>query len=155
MDFTGIVVYLVCVNLIAFAAFGVDKSRAQRGAWRISESALLFLAAVGGSIGALAGMHLFHHKTKHWYFVVGFWTLTVLQLGLLGYLEKKGFVVRIPNPDDARGKLVSLTEKADAMEKELKAVGETLESNLTSRLTKQERAQLIRLLKKLLGLNQS
>ena len=76
-------------------------------------------------------------------------------LGLLGYLEKKGFVVRIPNPDDARGKLVSLTEKADAMEKELKAVGETLESNLTSRLTKQERAQLIRLLKKLLGLNQS
>lgn len=76
-------------------------------------------------------------------------------LGLLGYLEKKGFVVRIPNPDDARGKLVSLTEKADAMEKELDAVGETLESNLTSRLTAREKAQLIRLLKKMLGLEQS
>ena len=86
MDFTGIVVYLVCVNLIAFAAFGVDKSRAQRGAWRISESALLFLAAVGGSIGALAGMHLFHHKTRKPIFSIGVPVLLIAHAALAFWL---------------------------------------------------------------------
>ena len=76
-------------------------------------------------------------------------------LGLLGYLEKKGFTVRVSNPDDARGKLVSLTEKADAMREELEAIGDTLENRLTSRLTAREKAQLVRLLQKLLGLERS
>ena len=82
MDFTGIIVYLVSVNLLAFAAFGMDKSRAQRGAWRISESALMFLAAVGGSIGALAGMHVFHHKTRKPLFSVGVPVLLIAHVAI-------------------------------------------------------------------------
>ena len=76
-------------------------------------------------------------------------------LGLLGHLEEKGFTARITNPDDARGKLVALTEKADAMREELEAIGDTLENTLTSRLTAREKARLVRLLQKLLGLEQS
>ena len=59
---------LVLLNLFAFILFGVDKSRAQRGAWRISERALLLSAACFGGTGALLGMRVFRHKTRHWKF---------------------------------------------------------------------------------------
>ena len=61
---------LVLLNLFAFILFGVDKSRAQRGAWRISERALLLSAACFGGTGALLGMRVFRHKTKHRAFTV-------------------------------------------------------------------------------------
>ena len=61
--------YLAIMNVIAFAAMGVDKSRAKRGAWRIPEKTLFSLSLLGGSIGALAGMYTFRHKTKHLKFV--------------------------------------------------------------------------------------
>ena len=60
--------YLVIVNLLGFAVMGIDKKRAIRGAWRISEASLFLTALVGGSLGCTLGMHYFHHKTKHWYF---------------------------------------------------------------------------------------
>ena len=63
--------YLAIMNVIAFAAMGVDKSRAKRGAWRIPEKTLFSLSLLGGSIGALAGMYTFRHKTKHLKFVAG------------------------------------------------------------------------------------
>ena len=56
--------YLILVNIIAFAAFGIDKRKAVKHKYRISEATLLGLALIGGSAGALAGMHLFHHKTN-------------------------------------------------------------------------------------------
>lgn len=56
--------YLILVNIIAFAAFGIDKRKAVKHKYRISEATLLGLALIGGSAGALAGMHLFHHKTR-------------------------------------------------------------------------------------------
>lgn len=56
--------YLILVNIIAFAAFGIDKRKAVKYKYRISEATLLGLALIGGSAGALAGMYLFHHKTK-------------------------------------------------------------------------------------------
>lgn len=58
-------VYLVAINVIAFVAYGVDKYKARRGMWRIKESTLLLLAAVGGAAGAYAGMRVFRHKTRH------------------------------------------------------------------------------------------
>ncbi|MCL9982366.1 MAG: DUF1294 domain-containing protein [Erythrobacter sp.] len=54
----------IAMNFLAFAAFGIDKARAERGAWRISEGALLMLAFLGGTIGAYAGRALFRHKTR-------------------------------------------------------------------------------------------
>lgn len=85
-DIVAIVVYLLGVNLIAFAAYGADKSRAQRGAWRISESALLLLAAVGGSLGALVGMHVFHHKTRKPLFAIGVPVLLVMNAAVIAWV---------------------------------------------------------------------
>ena len=73
-------------------------------------------------------------------------------LGLLDQLEKKGFIRRVLNPNDARGKLIVLTEKADAMQDKLEILGDAVEEKLTQNLTAKETAQLIRLLSKLLGL---
>lgn len=57
--------YLIAVNLLTFATYGIDKYKARHARWRVREASLLLLAALGGSIGALLGMHLFRHKTQH------------------------------------------------------------------------------------------
>lgn len=62
--YTIILIYLELVNLAAFALYGIDKRRAQRGKWRVPEATLLLIAVIGGSVGALAGMYLFRHKTR-------------------------------------------------------------------------------------------
>lgn len=72
--------YLTLVNLAAFVLMGVDKSKARRHRWRIPERTLFLSAVFGGSVGAIAGMWIFRHKTKHWYFVVGMPAILVLQV---------------------------------------------------------------------------
>jgi uncharacterized membrane protein YsdA (DUF1294 family) len=57
--------YLLAVNLLTFATYGIDKYKARHARWRVREASLLLLAALGGSIGALLGIHLFRHKTQH------------------------------------------------------------------------------------------
>ena len=74
--------YLLIINLIAFAVYGIDKRRAVKDRWRVSEKTLFLLAILGGSIGAWAGMRVFHHKTKHWYFKFGIPAIFVLQVVL-------------------------------------------------------------------------
>ena len=74
--------YLLAVNLCAFVLMGVDKRRARRGAWRVSEKSLFLPALLGGAFGGVLGMGLFHHKTRHWYFRFGFPLLLLLQLVL-------------------------------------------------------------------------
>ncbi len=56
------------MSLITFFAYGIDKLKAKKGAWRISEKTLLLLGALGGALGGLLGMKAFRHKTKHRYF---------------------------------------------------------------------------------------
>ena len=63
--------YLIVINITAWLMYGLDKWKAKSGAWRISERALLLVALAGGSVGALAGMMLFRHKTRKAKFVVG------------------------------------------------------------------------------------
>ena len=77
-----ILIYLAVINIIAFIVCGVDKSAAKKKSWRVPEKTLFLLAIVGGSIGVLAGMYLFRHKTKHWYFVWGIPAILVLQIVL-------------------------------------------------------------------------
>ena len=79
----GLYLYLLAVNLLAFALYGVDKYKAKRKMWRIPEKVLLGIAVVGGSVGAIAGMKTFHHKTKHWYFRYGLPVLLAVQLALV------------------------------------------------------------------------
>ena len=74
--------WLVFINLLAFVLFGLDKWKARRGDWRISENALMLSALLGGSIGALAGMRVFHHKTRHKKFTIGVPVLLVLDVAL-------------------------------------------------------------------------
>lgn len=77
-----LMIYLVIINLIAFLTFGADKRRARRDRRRVRESTLFLLAAIGGSAGALLGMYVFRHKTRHWYFCVGIPAILILQIAL-------------------------------------------------------------------------
>ncbi len=72
-------IYLLVINLTAFAAYGLDKKKAEKDRWRIPEATLVMLAVLGGSIGALAGMLAFHHKTKKPKFVIGIPLILLLQ----------------------------------------------------------------------------
>ena len=74
--------YLAAVNLVTFTVYGVDKAKARRGAWRVPEKTLFLLPLLGGSVGALLGMLVFRHKTKHWYFVWGIPAILLAQIAL-------------------------------------------------------------------------
>lgn len=80
--------YLLILCLIAFCMMGIDKHRAKKNAYRISEKALFFTALLGGAIGGTIGMWCFHHKTRHWYFRLGFPIIALLQIILLLILER-------------------------------------------------------------------
>lgn len=73
--------YIFVVSLMAFCLMGIDKKRAQRGAYRIAEKTLWFWAVIGGGTGAFLGMRHFRHKTKHASFKWGLPVLMVLQIG--------------------------------------------------------------------------
>ena len=75
--------YLLIVNFIGFAMMGIDKKRAIRGAWRISEASLFLTALLGGAFGCTIGMQYFRHKTKHWYFKYGMPAICFVQILLL------------------------------------------------------------------------
>ena len=77
------VIYLIVINVVAFLAMYIDKRKAKYGKWRIPEQTLLILALIGGSIGAIAGMYTFRHKTKKLRFSIGFPVILILQIILL------------------------------------------------------------------------
>lgn len=85
MMLSPILLILLAANLLAFILMGADKRRARKGTRRIPEKTL-FLAAFFGGIGGTAGMFLFHHKTKHWYFRIGFPVLAAVQVIALLWL---------------------------------------------------------------------
>ncbi len=77
-----LVVWLLAVNLISFGQMYSDKRRARRNQWRIPERTLFLTAWLGGSVGAILGMYLFRHKTKHLKFVFGMPAILILQLAV-------------------------------------------------------------------------
>ncbi len=78
--------YLAVINLAAFGLMAADKRRAQKHRWRIPEHTLFAAALLGGSLGAIAGMYLCRHKTRHWYFVLGMPLILVCQLAAAWWL---------------------------------------------------------------------
>ena len=84
----GFLIYLIIMNLVGLAVMAMDKSKARHHAWRISEKTLFLVSILGGSAGTWAGMYLFHHKTKHWYFVTGMPLILVCQAALAIYLVR-------------------------------------------------------------------
>lgn len=78
--------YLIILNMIGMGVMWADKRKAEKGAWRIPEKTLFLVSILGGSIGTWAGMYLFRHKTKHWYFVVGMPLILVLQIAVAVFI---------------------------------------------------------------------
>ena len=78
-----IILYLAVINLTGFLMMGIDKRKARKRAWRIPEATLFVIALVGGSLGTTIGMHVFHHKTRHWYFLYGMPAILLLQIAVV------------------------------------------------------------------------
>lgn len=79
-----ILIYLAVINVVTFVLYGIDKRKAMRGKWRIQESTLLWCAALGGSIGALLGIAIWHHKTLHRKFTWGVPSILIAQIAIAG-----------------------------------------------------------------------
>ena len=79
-------VYLAVMNLAGFCLMCIDKKNAVKHRWRIPEKTLFASSLLGGSIGTWAGMYVFRHKTRHWYFVVGMPAILVTQIIALFYI---------------------------------------------------------------------
>ncbi len=74
------VIYLIIINIVGISVMGIDKAKAIRHVWRIPEKVLFGVSLLGGSVGTWAGMYLFRHKTRHWYFVVGMPLILAMQI---------------------------------------------------------------------------
>lgn len=83
-----IIIYYLLINLIAFIAMYVDKQKAKKNEWRISEKTLIMLSVIGGSIGMLCGMNLFRHKTKHAKFKYGVPIIIIIQIAIVVYIAR-------------------------------------------------------------------
>ena len=84
-----IVYILIVINVITFLIYGIDKWKAKQGSWRISEATLLLLAIIGGCIGALLGMQVWHHKTMHKKFKYGLPLILLAQIALIYIIIQK------------------------------------------------------------------
>ena len=73
-------IYLVIINVLGFLIMGLDKAKAKKQKYRISENTLLFVALIGGSLGSYLGMYCFHHKTKHVKFYIGMPLILFIQI---------------------------------------------------------------------------
>ena len=82
----SLTIYLLIMNVAGFLLMHLDKEKAKRNRWRISEATLLTVAALGGSIGSLLGMYLFHHKTRHLKFRLGLPAILAAQAAIAVWL---------------------------------------------------------------------
>lgn len=83
-----VMIYLIMINILAFLMMTLDKYKARKHAWRVPEKSFFLLSIIGGSLGTWIGMYICHHKTRHWYFVVGIPIILLLQILLI--LKGKG-----------------------------------------------------------------
>lgn len=76
----NIIIYLIAINLITFLVMWLDKRKAKKGRWRIPENTLLLFVLLGGGIGGIVGMYVFHHKTQKAKFVIGFPVILICEI---------------------------------------------------------------------------
>lgn len=81
-----LIIYIAAMSVLTFILYGIDKRRAIKGTWRISEKTLLGLGVIGGALGGLIGMKVFRHKTRHWYFWGINAAAVAMQAGIVGWL---------------------------------------------------------------------
>lgn len=80
------IINLIIMNIAGLSVMGIDKCRAVRHQWRVPEKTLFLLSILGGSVGTWAGMYIFHHKTRHWYFVIGMPLILLVQIAAAFWL---------------------------------------------------------------------
>jgi uncharacterized membrane protein YsdA (DUF1294 family) len=85
----ALLIYLIIVNIAAFAIMGTDKHKAQRNKWRVSETSIFILGLIGGGTGIFLGMRFFRHKTKHLKFTLGIPVIVIINIIMLGYILQK------------------------------------------------------------------
>lgn len=85
-------IWLIVINIITFAVFGIDKKKAIDGKFRIKELTLFILSLLGGSLGGLIAMHTFHHKTRKWYFKFGIPLILIAWVALIAWLVYKNII---------------------------------------------------------------
>ena len=91
--------YFILINVVTFFLFGIDKWKAKKGRWRISEATLLIFAVIGGSIGAWLGMKTWHHKTMHKKFKYGIPLILIAQIAIVLLVScKTKQTVELPEP---------------------------------------------------------
>ena len=83
------IIVLAVMNMLSFTLMAMDKKAARKGKWRVPERTLFLFTALFGGLGGVLGMHLLRHKTKHWYFQLGFPALLVIQLAVLALVLPK------------------------------------------------------------------
>ncbi len=76
----NVIIYLIAINLITFLVMWLDKRKAKKGRWRIPENTLLLFVLLGGGIGGIVGMYVFHHKTQKAKFVIGFPVILICEI---------------------------------------------------------------------------
>ena len=89
---TALLIWVLAWTLIAFVLMGAAKWKARHDNWRVPEKTLFLSAILGGSVGALAGMYLFRHKTKHLSFTIGMPVILALQIALVLALRFRGYL---------------------------------------------------------------
>ena len=85
-------IWLIVINIITFAVFGIDKKKAIDGKFRIKELTLFVLSFLGGSLGGLIAMHTFHHKTRKWYFKFGIPLILIAWVAMIAWLIYKNSI---------------------------------------------------------------
>lgn len=89
----NIIIYMLIVNLLAFIIMFIDKRKAIKNEWRISEKFLIIIAIIGGSVGELIGMYVFHHKTKKLKFSIGVPVIIIAQIILIIYILSNKIII--------------------------------------------------------------
>lgn len=82
-----IIIYISAINIIGFTIMGVDKYLAKKKNYRVPEATLFTFALFGGSLGTTLAMFLFHHKTRHWYFLYGMPLILFIQVAVIFFLS--------------------------------------------------------------------
>lgn len=93
MSLLYFLIYILFINLIGFITMYVDKKKARKGAWRISEKVIFIIAFVLGAIGVYVGIYKFRHKTKHTLFTVGIPIMIILNTICFYYIIKMFYVI--------------------------------------------------------------
>ncbi|MCI8310046.1 MAG: DUF1294 domain-containing protein [Clostridia bacterium] len=85
-----IILYFIIINLLGVLVMALDKYKAQKGKWRISEKTLFLVTILGGGIGTIFGMYKFRHKTHKIAFIIGFPTILIMEIIILIFMISKG-----------------------------------------------------------------